>query len=137
MEKSTSNLFKIKEIKTPLGSIFLYTNTKRNLLYSKALGYISLGLLKKDLNFVQSFNSGNSFTYLVNTSKVKFANPLNPFYLAQIKNNKFLKAYLVYIPSPFVRLMNQLYKKINPVDLVLKTEKELTRFPKEYNSLGN
>lgn len=137
MKKSSPNLFKIKEINAPLGSVSLYTNTKRDLLYAKASGYISLGLVKKDLSFVQSFNTTRTWTYLVDTSKVKFANPLNPFYLAQIKNISFLKTYAVYMPSAFVRLINQLYKNINRIDLILKTEKELYEFLNEYYSNEN
>jgi hypothetical protein len=50
MKKSNPNLFKIKEINAPLGSVSLYTNTKKDLLYAKASGYINLGLVKKDLS---------------------------------------------------------------------------------------
>lgn len=132
MKKSNPNLFKIKEINAPLGSVSLYTNTKKDLLYAKASGYINLGLVKKDLSFVQSFNTTHPWTYLVDTSKVKSAHPLNPFYLAQLKNNKSLKTYIVFMPSAFVRLMNQLYKNVNRIDLILKTEKELNKFLNEY-----
>jgi len=102
------------------------------LLYAKASGYINLGLVKKDLSFVQSFKTTHPWTYLVDTSKVKSAHPLNPFYLAQLKNNKSLKTYIVFMPSAFVRLMNQLYKNVNRIDLILKTEKELNKFLNEY-----
>jgi hypothetical protein len=36
------------------------------------------------------------------------------------------------MPSAFVRLMNQLYKNVNRIDLILKTEKELNKFLNEY-----
>ena len=37
----------------------------------------------------------------------------------------------------FVRLMNQLYKNVNPRDLILKTEKELNKFLNDYYSNDN
>ena len=118
---------KVKEIDTRLGKIILYTNPARTLLYAEASGYISLGLLKQDLTFVSDFDRSQTqpWTYLVNTAQVRFAHPLNPFYLNQLKNNNHLKQYIVYIPSPVLRLINRAFGTLIPIDQMLKSEQEL------------
>ena len=47
---------KVKEIDTRLGTVILYTNPSRTLLFAEASGYISLGFLKQDLTFVSDFD---------------------------------------------------------------------------------
>ena len=118
---------KVKEIDTRLGKVILYTNPARTLLYAEASGYISLGLLKQDLTFVSDFDRSQTqpWTYLVNTAQVRFAHPLNPFYLNQLKNNNHLKQYIVYIPSPVLRLINRAFGTLIPIDQMLKSEQEL------------
>ena len=118
---------KVKEIDTRLGKVILYTNPARTLLYAEASGYISLGLLKQDLTFVSDFDQSQTqaWTYLVNTAQVRFAHPLNPFYLNQLKNNNHLKQYIVYIPSPVLRLINRAFGTLIPIDQMLKSEQEL------------
>jgi len=118
---------KVKEIDTRLGKIILYTNPARTLLYAEASGYISLGLLKQDLMFVSDFDRSQTqpWTYLVNIAQVRFAHPLNPFYLNQLKNNNHLKQYIVYIPSPVLRLINRAFGTLIPIDQMLKSEQEL------------
>ena len=118
---------KVKEIDTHLGKVILYTNPARTLLYAEASGYISLGLLKQDLTFVSDFDQSQTqpWTYLVNTAQVRFAHPLNPFYLNQLKNNNHLKQYIVYIPSPVLRFINRTFRTLIPIDQMLKSEQEL------------
>jgi len=118
---------KVKEIDTRLGKVILYTNPARTLLYAEASGYISLGLLKQDLMFVSDFDRSQTqpWTYLVNIAQVRFAHPLNPFYLNQLKNNNHLKQYIVYIPSPVLRLINRAFGTLIPIDQMLKSEQEL------------
>jgi len=118
---------KVKEIDTRLGKVILYTNPARTLLYAEASGYISLCLLKQDLTFVSDFDQSQTqpWTYLVNTAQVRFAHPLNPFYLNQLKNNNHLKQYIVYIPSPVLRFINRAFWILIPIDQMLKSEQEL------------
>ena len=118
---------KVKEIDTRLGKVILYTNPARTLLYAEASGYISLGILKQDLTFVSDFDLSQTqpWTYLVNTAQVRFAHPLNPFYLNQLKNNNHLKQYIVYIPSPVLRFINRAFWILIPIDQMLKSEQEL------------
>ena len=88
---------------------------------------ISLGLLKQDLMFVSDFDRSQTqpWTYLVNIAQVRFAHPLNPFYLNQLKNNNHLKQYIVYIPSPVLRFINRAFWILIPIDQMLKSEQEL------------
>ena len=124
---------KIEELKTPRGKIILYANPTRSLVYAEALGYISLGLLKQDLAFVSDFDQSQTqaWTYLVNTAQVRFAHPLNPFYLNQLKNNH-LKQYIVYIPSPVLRFINRAFGTLIPIDQMLKNEQELQTILNEH-----
>lgn len=128
---------KIEELKTPRGKIILYANPTRSLVYAEALGYISLGLLKQDLAFVSDFDQSQTqaWTYLVNTAQVRFAHPLNPFFLNQLKNMTHLKHYIVYIPSPVLRFINRSFGKLIPIDQLLKSEQELFSILYEYAML--
>ena len=125
---------KVKEIDTRLGKVILYTNPARTLLYAEASGYISLGLLKQDLTFVSDFDRSQTqpWTYLVNTAQVRFAHPLNPFYLNQLKNNINLKQYIVYIPSQILRFINRAFGTLIPIDQMLKSEQELQTILNQY-----
>lgn len=128
---------KIEELKTPRGKIILYTNPTRSLVYAEASGYISPGLLKQDLAFVSDFDQSQTqaWTYLVNTAQVRFAHPLNPFFLNQLKNMTHLKHYIVYIPSPVLRFINRSFGKLIPIDQLLKSEQELFSILNEYAKL--
>lgn len=128
---------KIEELKTPRGKIILYANPTRSLVYAEALGYISLGLLKQDLAFVSDFDQSQTqaWTYLVNTAQVRFAHPLNPFFLNQLKNMTHLKHYIVYIPSSVLRFINRSFGKLIPIDQLLKSEQELFSILYEYAML--
>jgi len=112
---------KVKEIDTRLGNVILYSNPTRTLLYAEASGYISLGLLKQDLAFVSDFDRSQTQPW-----------PLNPFYLNQLKNNKHLKQYIVYIPSPVLRFINRAFGTLIPIDQMLKSEQELQTILNEH-----
>ena len=117
-----------------MGKVIFYTNPTRPPLYAEVSGYISLGLLKQDLTFVSDFDRSQTqpWTYLVNTAQVRFAHPLNPFYLNQLKNNNHLKQYIVYIPSPVLRLINRAFGTLIPIDQMLKNEQELQTILNEH-----
>ena len=125
---------KVKEIDTRLGKVILNSNPTHTLLYAEASGYISLGLLKQDLAFVYDFDQSQTqpWTYLMNTAQIRFAHPLNPFYLNHLKNNNHLKQYIVYIPSPVLRFINRVFGSLIPIDQMLKSEQELLTILNEH-----
>jgi len=118
---------KVKEIKTRMGKVILYTNLTRTLLYAEASGYISLSLLKQDLAFVSDSDQSQTqpWIYLVNTAQIGFAHPLNLFYLNHLKDKNYLKHYIVYINFPFICFINHSFRKLISIDQILKSEQEL------------
>ncbi len=118
---------KLETLTSNFGYIEVFTNLERTILYIIPHGYIGPKLVKKDLAFAFAFEEKqqNSWTYIVDTSKVKVANPLNPFYLRKLQELKFMQEYIVYAPSLFVRVMLQLSSWISRPDRVLKTEESL------------
>lgn len=109
------------------GHIDVFTNSERTILYIIPHGYVGPKLVGKDLEFAFEFEKRhqNKWTYIVDTSKVKVANPLNPFYLRKLQKLKLMKEYIVYAPSRFVRMMLKLSGWISRPDRVLKTEESL------------
>ena len=81
-------LEKIAQYKSLGGSIDLYWNIKKCLFLAKPKGFIHPRHIRFDLNQLRqkTNNIQTSWTYVVDTSEVIFANPLNIFYLYRIKS---------------------------------------------------
>jgi len=118
---------KTNKIVSKFGHIDIYTNEAKNILYAIPNGYVGPELVKKDLKFFAEFdkNCKDEWTYIVNTSKAKIVNPINPFLLNNLKQFSKMKEYVVYAPSPMVRLMLKLSSWINRPDRIIKEEKTL------------
>ena len=89
----------------------------------EAKGIIRLGLLQRYLKYLKKLDraSDGKFNHVVDTSQVRFANPLNPFYLKSISRLEHLNLYIVIVPSGFLRLLVNLTKWINKPDYVIKS----------------
>jgi len=113
---------KITKITSRFGYIDVFINENRNILYAVPNGYIGPELVKKDLDFLTEFdgNCVGRWKYIVDVSKVKIVNPLNPFLLSGLKQFSKLNEYIVYAPSPIVRLMLNLTSWINKPDRVIR-----------------
>lgn len=118
---------KLKTLNSRFGHIDVFANSSKTILYIIPHGYVGPSLVKKDLKYALEFeeNYQNEWTYIVDTSKVKIANPLNPFYLRELKKLKLMKEYIVYAPSFFVRIMLNLSSWISQPDRVISTEELL------------
>jgi len=79
------------------------------------------------LKFLEEFDrsSKGKWTYIVDVSKVKIIHPLNPFLLKGLKQFSKMKEYVVYAPSPIVRVLLNLTNWINKPDRIIKDRKEL------------
>ena len=86
----------LKTIRSSLGHIDVFANSQKTVLYIIPHGYIGPNLVKEDLKCVFEFEEShqNEWTYIVDTSRVKIANPINPFYLRKLKELKFIKEYV-------------------------------------------
>lgn len=120
---------RIKTLKSKFGQITIFTNEPKDILYIQPEGYVSPSFAKKDMAFVIEFEKSHQieWTYVVDTSKVIMANPLNVFYLTKLKKLKRMKEYVVYAPSSMVRIMLFLARWISQPDRVIKTEAALRK----------
>lgn len=86
-------------------------------------GVVSLTLLKEYLSFIERLDQQHTrkFNHIVDTSMVKFANPLNPFFLRRISRLKNINHYIVIVPSPILRILVHLTKWIKNPDYVFKS----------------
>ncbi len=119
-------MIKITTLPSGLGHIDVFTNEERTYLNAVPHGYVGPSLVTKDLEFMNDFDlkSISEWSYIVDTSEVKVVNPINLFLLKGLKRFSNMKEYVVYAPSPIVRLMIQLSNWINKPDRVIK-KKEL------------
>lgn len=95
-------------------------------------GIVSLTLLKEYLSFIEHLDQQHTrkFNHIVDTTMVKFANPLNPFFLRKISKLKNLNYYIVIVPSAILRVLVHLTKWINNPDYVFKSTIEAHDFLK-------
>ena len=119
---------KVTTLNSFFGHIDIFINADQTTLYVIPNGYVGPSLVKKDLNYALEFENSiaHEWTYIVDTSKVSAVSPLNPLFLHQgLKQFKRMKAYVVYAPSPIVRVMLSLTNWMNKPDRVLKTAADL------------
>ena len=118
---------KLNKIESRFGYIEIYTNEDRNILYAIPNGYVGPNLVRKDLAFLKIFdtNCEGKWKYIVDTSKAKIVNPINPFLLKGLKQFPNMSEYIVYAPNSFVRTMLKLTSWINQPHKIIKEEKIL------------
>ena len=92
-----------------------------------ASGYVGPSLLRADLAAAAEFGRRHpdGWTYLVDTSGVRFANPLNVFWLRRIRALPNLRRYVVIAPSGFVRFMIRMASWLVRPDRVVRSRAEL------------
>ncbi|MEL7006823.1 MAG: hypothetical protein AAFN93_29480, partial [Bacteroidota bacterium] len=93
-------------------------------------GIVSLSLLKEYLTFIEHLDKQHTkaFNHIVDTTMVKFANPLNPLFLRRISRLKNLNYYIVIVPSGILRTLVNMTKWINKPDYVFKSIDDAHRF---------
>ena len=125
----------LEKIEAQFGYIDIFSNEKGSFLYVVPHGYVGPSLVKRDLDFAQSFdnNCNEKWTYIVDTSKVTLPNPINVFYLRRIKNFKKMEEYVVYAPSRFVRIMLWMSSWVSRPDRVVDRELGLLAIINEEN----
>lgn len=112
-----------KSFKDQFGRIDLYLKPGEiDTFWIVASGIICSGLLRKYVMYVKALDLERShkFNHVVDTSRVIFASPLNPFYLRYIAKLRKLNLYIVIVPSRLLRVMVYLTRWINRPDYVVK-----------------
>lgn len=116
----------------------MYRSEKDNLFYVVPNGCISKRLLQqflKELKIANEQQIIGTMHHVVDTTKVVFANPLNPFYLQAIKKLPDIGWYIVIVPNPLLRILVYFTKWINNPDFVFKSMDECKAFLKKQDSV--
>lgn len=118
----------ILDISKQGGRLEIYS--KGNLLYLRPSGIINPILIKEDLKAAMIFGLMNpkGWDYIVDTEKVLFPNPVNLFYLKEIKKLPNLNQYIIYAPNPAFRLLQKMTSFIMKPDKVLVNQEELNKY---------
>ena len=118
---------KIARYKSLGGLIELYWDNSKSLFFAKPKGFIHPRHIRFDLQQLRQKTNKNTtgWTYIVDTSDVLFANPLNIFYLYQIQKQIGFKSFIIIAPNPFIRLLQRLLGPILGITHVYKSSKEL------------
>lgn len=114
----------LETVKANFGEITFFTNQDKTILLAKPKGYIGPSLVKKDLAYVEEFEKSivHQWTYLIDISNVKAVSPINPFLLKGLKRFERMQEYVVYAPSPIIRMLLLLSSWINKPDRIIKTQ---------------
>lgn len=117
-------------IQRKFGHIIVYALESPALLYIQANGYIGPSLLQETFELAQGFGKHhtNGWDYIVDTTGVKIANPLNVFWLRKIHQLPNLRRYIVITPAFFlVRMLIPLVSFLVRPDVILSSEEALNR----------
>lgn len=111
-------------------SLNIYHVIRKNILLVEPAGFVNPSLVRLDLRKAYEFCLGQErpWIYLVDTSKVIIANPLNLFLLSQIKRLPHLESYVIYAPSLFVRILAHVTRFVIKPQLVLRNPDQYYQF---------
>lgn len=125
--KEMHSMKKTTTISSRLGTVDVFISSDKRTVYAIPNGYISPSLVIKDLAYLKEFDSASKvkWKYIVDTSRVKVAHPINPFFLRRIKQFSMMSEYVVYAPSSMVRLLLKMSSWISNPDRVLISKDQL------------
>lgn len=115
------------------GKIEMFKQLQSKTILVIPKGVIGLSLLKEYLRFIEKLDQEDEekFNHIVDTSEVKFANPLNPLWLRKISKLKNLNLYIVIVPSNALRFFVKLMRWVNRPDHVFKSLSTAQAFLKD------
>ncbi len=89
------------------GSLEISGDGEQNRLIVTARGYIGPALIRRELAVAREFGLAcpDGWDYIVDTSALRMANPLNLLYLRRIPALPNLRGYIVVAPKRWVRLL--------------------------------
>lgn len=110
------------------GKIDIQEQTSPPLFSVQAIGYINPKMLQETLAYAQTFGEKQSqgWDYVVDTTKLKIAHPLNPIWLRKIHQLPNINRYIVINSSSFLtRLAAPLIRRLLGPDIILNSPAEL------------
>lgn len=114
----------------PEGHVRFTKDFDHHLFLAHPKGVINPSLLDKDLEQAVDFSKKCSkpWTYCTNTEDVKLVNPLNIFYLKEIKKLHNLKQIVIYAPGAINRLLIKIMSPIIKPNRIISSKKEFDDF---------
>lgn len=124
---SEPSLKKIAHLKSFGGEVTLFYDHRRHSIYAHPKGFIHPKLVKLDLLEIEKLSHvlDEGWKYIVDTTEVIFANPLNLIYLRQIQYQKGFGGFHLIAPNPFIRLLQKLTSTYLGITSVHQNAKEL------------
>jgi hypothetical protein len=121
---------KITEKKRSGGRVEIFQDLKRKFFLARPHGIINPSLLREDLDRARHFSNEvqGGWSYVTDTSDVKLVNPLNLFYLKEVKKIKHLKQIVVYAPNPLNQMLLRLASWIVKPDRIITEPREFAAF---------
>lgn len=115
------------------GKIKVFKSLASDTIVVEPEGIIGIGLLREYLTFAEKSDKDHEgkFNHIVDTSLIKFANPINPLLLRRISKLKHLNLYVVIVPSNVLRILVSLTKWINKPDYIFKSLDSAESFLRE------
>lgn len=120
---------KVSEKNKAGGTLEVMEDLKRHFLLLKPQGIINPTLLREDLKRAREFSEkvDGEWSYVTNTEDVKLVNPLNLFYLKEVKKLKKLKRIIIYAPGFVNRMLIRMASFIIQPDKIIKNRDEFER----------
>jgi len=114
----------------PNGQVHITKDFDCHYFLAHPRGIINPSLLDRDLKEATEFSEklDCEWTYCTNTEDVDLVNPLNIFFLKEIKKLKNLKEIVIYAPSFFNRLLLKIAAPLIRPDRIIKDKKEFEDF---------
>ncbi len=95
----------VERIRRRFGALELYASD--DVLLIVASGYVGPSLIAEELERAAAFGRSRpgGWRYVVDVSRVRFANPLNVFWLRRVRRLPNLRGYVVIASSPLARAL--------------------------------
>lgn len=123
----------MKEVKVrvnPEGHVRITKDFDHHYFLAHPKGVINPSLLDEDLAQATDFsqNCSHPWIYCTNTEDVLMVNPLNIFFLKEIKKLANLKKIVIFAPGRLNRLLLKLVSPIIKPDRIISERKEFEEF---------
>lgn len=121
---------KVTDKKESGGRLEIFEDFKRHIFLARPQGFVNPSLASEDLDQVKQFAEevNGSWSYVSDTSGIKFSNPINLMYLKEVKKLKNLKQIVIYVPSRLNQFLLALASFLIQPDLVITDEGEFVNF---------
>jgi hypothetical protein len=112
---------RVEIVRRRFGEIELYESD--DVLLVVASGYVGPSLLREELARAAAFGRSRprGWRYVVDVSRVRFANPLNFFWLRRIGRLPNVRGYVVIAPSPLARAVLRFASRLVGAQAVVPT----------------